>query len=60
MGNTKNGTNLLANNFNVDIYMYIYIYIYIYVWYMYVCIMIIKSGDFVGECLGPLVKIALI
>ena len=42
------------------IYICIYIYIYIYVWYMYVCIMIIKSGDFVGECLGPLVKIALI
>ena len=58
MGNTKNGTNLLANNFNV--YIYMYIYIYIYVWYMYVGIMIIKSGDFVGECLGPLVKIALI
>ena len=32
MGNTKNGTNLLANNFNVDIYMYIYIYIYIYMY----------------------------
>ena len=33
MGNTKNGTNLLANNFNVDIYMYIYIYICM----IYVC-----------------------
>ena len=28
--------------------------------YIYICIIIIKSGDFVGERLGPLVKIALL
>ena len=32
-------------------------HIYIYI---YNCIIIIKSGDFVGERLGPLVKIALL